>query len=260
MERRLHCVASDVSPSRSRGASALTLVSEAGRQITLFHSEKQRSRTARYRPPTTTMTDPSQPDPPAGPLAGLRVLDLATVLAGPLAGQILGDYGAEVIKIEHPTQGRQPARSRGSEGRTRAVVEDGGPQQAVHRSLPGRPGRGRPLPAAGRDRRRADRELPTRDARALGTGPRSPPRAATRAGDLPGDRLRPDRPLRRTAGVRHPDGGDERLRAHHRRGRRAADPSAVRSGRLHLRDGDGQRGPDGPAANATAVAAARSST
>ena len=40
--------------------------------------------------------------PSRAPLAGLRVVELARILAGPWAGQVLADLGAEVIKVEHP--------------------------------------------------------------------------------------------------------------------------------------------------------------
>lgn len=50
--------------------------------------------------------------PDRSALAGLKVIDTATLFAGPLAATFLADYGAEVIKIEHP-RGGDPSRQHG---------------------------------------------------------------------------------------------------------------------------------------------------
>lgn len=64
--------------------------------------------------------DPSIPpllsEPSEGPLRDIRVIDAATLFAAPLAARILADFGAEVIKVEHP---------RGDPVRTHGPAKDG---------------------------------------------------------------------------------------------------------------------------------------
>lgn len=57
------------------------------------------------------MANPSEPNTP-GPLHDIRVLEMGQLIAGPFCGQLLGDFGAEVIKIEPPGVG-DPMRTWG---------------------------------------------------------------------------------------------------------------------------------------------------
>jgi crotonobetainyl-CoA:carnitine CoA-transferase CaiB-like acyl-CoA transferase len=52
------------------------------------------------------MTAPAaSPNPAALPLAGIRVLDIATIIAAPYCATLLGEFGADVLKLEHPVGG-----------------------------------------------------------------------------------------------------------------------------------------------------------
>nr|WP_264292452.1 CoA transferase [Tessaracoccus defluvii] len=51
-------------------------------------------------------------DPTRGALHGLRVIDASTLFAGPMAAMHLGDMGADVVKVEHPTR-PDPSRGHG---------------------------------------------------------------------------------------------------------------------------------------------------
>jgi crotonobetainyl-CoA:carnitine CoA-transferase CaiB-like acyl-CoA transferase len=57
------------------------------------------------------VTATTSPNPAEGPLAGLRVLEMGSTVAGPFCGRLLADFGAEVVKIEDPAG--DPVRTMG---------------------------------------------------------------------------------------------------------------------------------------------------
>jgi succinyl-CoA:(S)-malate CoA-transferase subunit B len=55
----------------------------------------------------------SEQEEPQLPLTGIRIIDVATIIAAPYCATILGEFGAEVLKVEHPIGG-DPARAFGT--------------------------------------------------------------------------------------------------------------------------------------------------
>ena len=176
------------------------------------------------------------------PLEGIRVVEAATLFAAPLAGMLLGDYGADVIKIEHPRR-PDPARGHGpaKDGVGLWFKTLGRNKRLVTLDLSQPDGRDLFLRLA----ERADVVLEnfrpgTLERWGLGSdellGRQPAPRPRAR------QRLRAVRAVRAAARLRHARRGDERLRRAERRARRPAAAAAARARRRRRRARDGVRG------------------
>ena len=81
-----------------------------------------------------------------GPLDGYRIVDLTSMISGPLATMILADQGADVIKVENPDGGDHTRAANNAPQRLLRLVPQQQPQQAVGGTGPEEPrGAARPF-------------------------------------------------------------------------------------------------------------------
>ena len=187
-------------------------------------------------PVTTERTLRPATDGP-GPLAGVRVVELGMLLAGPFTGRLLGDMGAEIIKVEPPGQ-PDPLRDWGHaryEGRSLWWPVQSRNKKCVTLNL--REERGQELLLGlVEQQRRPGRELPAGHARALEPRARAAVGGEPRPGDRARLRLRADRAVRAARRLRLGLGGDGRHPPHQRLPGRAAAAHPHLARRLARRD------------------------
>ena len=162
----------------------------------------------------------------AGPLAGVRVVELAGLGPGPFCGMLLADLGAEVIQVDRPggPVDAVPAQERHHQ-----------PGEAARRRGPQAPARRGGRAPAGGGVGRADRGVPARRGRAPRRRPRRLPGAQPRPGLRADDRLGPGRSPGAERRARHRLYRGDRGAARDRPGRRAASGAGQLPGRLRRR-------------------------
>ena len=193
------------------------------------------------RPALATLSEPEIEA--AKPLAGLRVLDLSRMVAGGIAGMLLADFGADVVKVEQPGVG-DPLRQWTTGGEP-YVVEGLRAQQAVRHAQPQVPRRAGSAAAAAATVRRGHGVVRPGHAGADGTRLGHAEGLASRPDPAADFRVGTGRTGERPAGIRHAGRSGQRLCRDERRARRAADRpelsarrhdlGAVRQQRHHVR-------------------------
>ena len=185
-----------------------------------------------------------------GPLAGLRVLELARILAGPWAGQLLADLGADVIKVEREGAGDDTR----AWGPPFVPAADGGHLGAAYFHSANRGKRSIEVDFASAEGQRIVKKLAARSdvlienfkvggLAKFGLDYKSLAPRQSAPDLLLGDRLRPDRPLGVARRLRSDGAGHRRHDGPDRHGRRRADAGRRRGLRYLLRRLFGGRHP-----------------